>query len=208
MSSVTPEEVRTQLKKQVSSRVQSSLDALFVICQEQLERGVNDFSFSTIAKLGKNRGVPAAQSMRNKSGEPYRTLIQAFTDTASKNISVRPKPIALGNSLRWIDEIQDPILKLQVNILYSQKKEAERLLQEVVPINQMIEIFDGESSSVSKIMLTPLEREAFDYLLSNEFLRREALEQGQNGSILRQKDGSTMFPTATLDALKKALLYL
>ncbi len=68
MSEITPEEVLSQLKKKASSRVQSSLEAVFTICKEQQERGLNDFSYSTIARLGKGRGVPAAQSIRNKTG--------------------------------------------------------------------------------------------------------------------------------------------
>ena len=204
MSDITPEQVLSQLKKKASSRVQNSLEAVFTICKEQQERGLNDFSYSTIARLGKGRGVPAAQSIRNKTGESYRTLIASFNSSTKD----QPKPArktSKGKMHAWIDELEDPVVKLQANILYAQKKEAERLLNEVVPINQVIEVFDNVDVSVASIKLTELERSALEYLISNEFLRRHQLEPGKNGSIVSSDTQKSFFPVATLDAIKKAL---
>jgi len=204
MSEITPEQVLNQLKKKASSRVQNSLEAVFTICKEQQERGLNDFSYSTIARLGKGRGVPAAQSIRNKTGESYRTLISSFSSSTKD----QPQPVRntlKGKMYAWIDELDDPVVKLQANILYSQKKEAERLLNDVVPINQVIEVFDNVDVSVASIKLTELERSALEYLISSEFLRRHQLELGKNGSIVSSDTQKSFFPVATLDAIKKAL---
>lgn len=206
MEGVTPEVVLEQLKKQSSKRGRATLDAIFAVCKEQQERGLTDFSYTTIAQLGKAKGVPAAQSIRNKTGESYRTLIKVF-----ENQSIKPKskPInPTGKNYEWINNISDPVLKLQVNYLYSQKREAERLLEKVVPINQVIEIFDGASSAVSRIKLSDLEREALRYLLSTEFLRENELELGANASVVAANTKRMVFPVATLDALKKAMLNL
>ncbi|NRB68443.1 MAG: hypothetical protein HRU48_13930 [Vibrio sp.] len=204
MSEITPEQVLNQLKKKASSRVQNSLEAVFTICKEQQERGLNDFSYSTIARLGKGRGVPAAQSIRNKTGESYRTLIASF-NSATKDQPRPARNTSKGKMYAWIDELDDPIVKLQANILYAQKKEAERLLNEVVPINQVIEVFDNVDVSVASIKLTELERSALEYLISSEFLRRHQLELGKNGSIVSSDTQKSFFPVATLDAIKKAL---
>ncbi|EKO3859361.1 hypothetical protein JE958_003970 [Vibrio harveyi] len=204
MSDITPEQVLSQLKKKASSRVQNTLDALFTVCKEQQERGLSDFSYSTIARLGKGRGVPAAQSIRNKTGESYRTLIASFNSSTKD----QPKPArntSKGKMHAWIDELEDPVVKLQANILYAQKKEAERLLNEVVPINQVIEVFDNVDVSAASIKLTELERSALEYLISSEFLRRHQLELGKNGSIVSTDTQKSFFPVATLDAIKKAL---
>lgn len=204
MSEFTPEIVLSQLKKKASSRVQSSLDAVFTICKEQQERGLNDFSYSTIARLGKGRGVPAAQSIRNKTGESYRALIASFNSLTKD----QPRPVrntSKGKMYGWIDELDDPVVKLQANILYSQKREAERLFNEVVPINQVIEVFDNVDVSIASIKLTELERSALEYLISSEFLRRHQLELGKNGSIVSSDTQKSFFPVATLDAIKKAL---
>ncbi|MDH5896165.1 gamma-mobile-trio protein GmtX [Vibrio splendidus] len=204
MSEITPEQVLSQLKKKASYRVQNSLEAVFTICKEQQERGLNDFSYSTIARLGEGRGVPAAQSIRNKTGEPYRTLIASFNSSTKD----QPRPArntSKGKMHAWIDELDDPVVKLQANILYAQKKEAERLLNEVVPINQVIEVFDNVDVSVASIKLTELERSALEYLISREFLRRHQLELGKNGSIVTGDTQKSFFLVATLDAIKKAL---
>lgn len=181
---LSPEKVLKQLKSNASSRTQSSLDSVFTVCKEQQERGLSDFSYSTIARLGKGRGVPAAQSIRNKTGEPYRTLIASFISAVPESSTTQSKPSLKSKSYSWIDELEDPVVRLQANILYSQKKEAEKLLQEVVPLNQVIEVFDGVSSNSSSYKLTELERSALEYLLSPEFLRRNQLELGENGSIV------------------------
>lgn len=204
MSEITPEQVLNQLKKKASSRVQSSLEAVFTICKEQQERGLNDFSYSTIARLGEGRGVPAAQSIRNKTGESYRTLIASF-NSSTKGQLRSARNTSKGKMHAWIDELDDPVVKLQANILYSQKKEAERLLNEVVPINQVIEVFDNVDVSVASIKLSELERSALEYLISSEFLRRHQLELGKNGSIVSSDTQKSFFPVATLDAIKKAL---
>ncbi|MCG9740387.1 hypothetical protein L1D32_19755 [Shewanella insulae] len=202
MSEFSPQIVLEQLKKTVSSRIQSSLDAIYQICIEQQKRGLSEFSYSTIARLGKGRGVPAAQSIRNKTGEPYRTLIASFVKASGK--SEKPKATtSKSKRYAWIDELKDPVVKLQANILYSQKIAAEKLVKEIAPIDQVIEIFDGDSSASSTSKLTNLERDALEYLISSEFLRRQRLELGPNGSILTVDEQETFFPVATLDAIKK-----
>ena len=207
MTAVSPEQVLEQLCAKASDRTIVTLKALYQVCKEQQERGLNDFSFSTIARLGKGRGVPAAQSIRNKTGEHFKTLIAAFAAVANSTNKPSTKNVS-SKTLAWIDAITDPVLKLQVNILYAQKKEAERLVQAVVPIDQHIEIHDHVGSASTNARLTDLEREALEYLLSDEFRRIERLEHGPNGSIVRVDTQKTYFPVATVDALNKALLHL
>ncbi len=99
------EELLNRLKHGSSLKIQQSLDAIYEICVEQQERGIHDFSVSTIAKLGFNRGVPKAQSIRNKTGEKYRAIIQSFVDVSSQMPKLR-KPSQSDST--WIDEIQNP----------------------------------------------------------------------------------------------------
>ena len=207
MTAVSPEQVLEQLCTKASERTIESLKAIYKVCKEQHERGLNDFSFSTIARLGKGRGVPAAQSMRNKTGEHFKALIAAFVAVANSTNKSSPTNVS-SKTLAWIDAIIDPVLKLQVNILYAQKKEAERFVKAVVPIDQHIEIYDHVGTSSTNARLTDLEREALEYLLSDEFRRIERLEHGPNGSIVRADTQKTYFPVATIDALNKALLHL
>ncbi|WP_081337725.1 gamma-mobile-trio protein GmtX [Vibrio mimicus] len=206
MTEISPDIILTQLKSQVSERVQLSLQSIYQICVEQQQRGLNDFSYATIARLGKGRGVPAAQSIRNKTGEVYRTLISSFANQSVN--SKTSKNTSYSKGYAWIDEIKDPVIKLQVGILYSQKITAERAVNEIAPINQVIEIFDGNSSDFLAKRLTTLEREALDYLLSSEFRRKNELELGKHGSIVSRNNDEPFLPVATIDAIEKALRYL
>lgn len=206
MTEASPDIVLEQLKSQVSARVQHSLQAIYEVCNEQKQRGLNEFSYATIARLGKGRGVPAAQSIRNKTGEAYRTLISSFANQSPKPSNTNKT--SHGKSYAWIDELKDPVVKLQARILYSQKVAAERLVSEIAPIDRVIEIFDGKSSDTLSKKLTSLERDALEYLLSNEFKRRHQLVIGPNGSILSADSNESFLPVATIDAIKKALQFL
>jgi hypothetical protein len=207
MTTITPEQVLEQLCSNASTRTIDSLKAIYQICKEQQDRGLTDFSFSTVARLGKGKGVPAAQSIRNKTGEHFKTLIAAFSSKTNSTNKTTQKNSST-KSLAWIDAITDPVLKLQVNILYAEKKEAERLLQAVVPIDQYIEIRDNVGAASISARLTDLEREAMEYLVSDEFMRTERLERGPRGSIVRIDTQKTFSPVATLDAINKVLLHL
>ena len=104
MSIVSPEEILVKLKENASARARKTLDAIYEICDEQRQRGVSDYSIVTIARLGYKRGVPRAQSLRNKTAESYRALISAFEDNAPpKNISKVKK-----TDKDWIEEIENP----------------------------------------------------------------------------------------------------
>jgi len=78
----------------------------------------------------------------------------------------------------------------------------------VIPINQVIKVFDNIDVSTASIKLTDLERSALEYLLSQEFLRRNQLEPGKNGSIVSSDTNKSFFHVVTIDAIKKALQYL
>ncbi|MCZ4338188.1 gamma-mobile-trio protein GmtX [Shewanella colwelliana] len=207
MTKIMPKEVLEQLMTTATSRTRRTLENIYQVCTEQQERGLNEFSYATIARLGKDRGIPAATSIRNNTGEHYRTLIKSFAD-----LNLKPdKPTSntnRGKSFTWIEELKDPVVKLQANILYSQKLAAEKLVKEIAPIDQVIEIFDGDSSKSTQQKLTDLEREALEHLISSEFMRKQKLELGPNGSILTSDEKETFFPVATLDAIKKALQHL
>jgi len=74
------EEILNKLKEKASPKVCLTLESIFEICLEQEKRGLDDFSVATIARLGHKRGVPKAQSLRNKSGEIYRALLSSFEE--------------------------------------------------------------------------------------------------------------------------------
>lgn len=202
---MNPEELLNKLKVGSSLKVQQSLDAIYEICTEQQERGIHDFSISTIAKLGGNRGVPKAQSIRNKTGEKYRTLIQCFADLSSQKPKLR-KPSQSEND--WIEEIQNPKHQLLVRIMASELKEAQQIIREIIPPKQRIDIYDHKNISPDQsFKLSEQEVRALQYLLSIDFQKKWNLKPTHFGELVDESN-KPVFKVSTLDALRKALEYL
>lgn len=200
-----PEELLNKLKVGSSLKIQQSLDAIHEICTEQQERGIHDFSISTIAKLGSNRGVPKAQSIRNKTGEKYRALIQCFADLASQIPKLRK---ASQSENDWIEEIQNPKHQLLVRIMASELKEAQQIIREIIPPKQRIDIYDHKNVSPDQsFKLSEQEVRALQYLLSTDFQKKWNLKPTHFGELVDESN-KPVFKVSTLDALRKALEYL
>lgn len=201
---MTPKELLEKLKESSSERVCASLNAIYEICEEQLERGVDDFSYSSIARLGYSRGVPKAQSIRNKGGEKYRTLIKTFSE--QKNFS--KKKTTANTTDQWIEEIENPKHKLLVKILSSKLREANQKLDAFIPPGSVIEVIDKNNFYIGdEYRLTEQERKALEYLISERFLNKWNFKKSEFGEVLDQQH-KVVFQVATIDALQKALRYL
>ena len=202
---MTSEELLNRLKHGSSLKIQQSLDAIYEICVEQQERGIHDFSVSTIAKLGFNRGVPRAQSIRNKTGEKYRAIIQSFEDFSSQMPKLR-KP-SQSDSV-WIDEIQNPKHQLLVRIMASELKQAQQMIREIIPPKQRIDIYDHKNMIPDQsFKFSDQEVRALQYLLSSDFQKKWNLKPTHFGELVDESN-KPVFKVSTLDALRKALEYL
>ncbi|HEN9691659.1 gamma-mobile-trio protein GmtX [Acinetobacter pittii] len=200
-----PEELLNKLKHGSSLKIQQSLDAIYAICIEQKERGIQDFSVSTIANLGFNRGVPKAQSIRNKTGEKYRALIQCFADSSSQKLNLA-KPSQTDNA--WIEEIQNPKHQLLVRIMASELKEAQQIIREIIPPKQRIDIYDHKNMIPDEsYKLSDQEVRALQYLLSIDFQKKWNLKPTDFGELVDESN-KPVFKVSTLDAIRKALEYM
>ncbi|MBE0470717.1 MAG: hypothetical protein IBX55_14575 [Methyloprofundus sp.] len=201
---MTSDQLLEKLKQDASSKVQDTLDAIYKVCKEQQERGVYDFSISTISKLGHGRGVPKAQSIRNKSGEKYRALILAFADSNAKKTPIRPSK----NDEDWIEEITNPKHKLLVRVLSSELKQAKKQLDEIIPPKLRIDVYDHKApSSENQSRLSEQERRALEYIISPRFQKKWLLTPNEYGELVDQNN-KPVFKVATIDAIKKSLEYL
>lgn len=198
-----PEEILIELKKNISSKSQQTLDAIYEICAEQLHRGADDFSISTIAKLGFNRGVPRAQTIRNE--KRYKALIQSFQNKSSQTSTLK-KPSKSDNE--WIEEIQNPKHQLLVRIMASELKEAQQVVREFIPPKQRIDFYDHKNMIPDQsFKFSDQEVRALQYLLSADFQKKWNLKPTPFGELVDDSK-KTVFKVSTLDALRKALEYL
>lgn len=202
---MSPEELLEQLKKDASGKVQQSLDAIYDICKEQQERGIQEFSIATISKLGYKRGVPLAQSIRNTSGVKYRALIQTFADAASQG--KKTKKLSKQET-DWVTEVENPKHQLLIRIMASELKEAQQMVREIIPPKQRIDIYDHKNiDSDETFRLTEQEIRALEYLLSNDFQKKWNFTQTKYGELVDENQ-IPVFKVATLDAIRKALEHL
>lgn len=197
-----PKAMLEHLKASVSPRTQLTLDAIYKVCLEQVERGVSDFSFATVARLGEKRGVPKAQSIRNASGVHYRALIESFVAEfpAKKNAHKGTKTNA------WIDELPTARHRLLVQILISELAEARRLIKEVVPPGLEIYV-DDRRASPRTFKLDNVERRALEYIISDDFMKKWEFHRGDKGDVLDQS-GVRVLKPGTFEAIEKALRHL
>jgi hypothetical protein len=200
MSKISPVNLLEKLKKNANPKVQETLDAVYKVCEQQLKLGVYDFSISTIARLGHQKGVPKAQSIRNKSGEKYRALITCFAESNTN----KAKTVKIAN---WIDEIESPKHRLLVQMLASELATAKQKLNEIIPPETVINIYDHNESIDEYNKLTSLERRALEYILSDSFKKKWYLSESDTGGLV-DENNKTVFKPATVDALKKTLRYL
>ncbi|MEM5545987.1 gamma-mobile-trio protein GmtX [Pseudoalteromonas fuliginea] len=196
---MTPEELLVELKMDVKTKVKQTLQAIYEVCSEQKKRGLSDFSFSTISRLGEGRGVPKAQSIRNKTGAPYRALIKSFEDNINEKNSKNKK---YKGKVDWIEEISDVRLKILVSHQAAQLAEAKRIIKEFTPPDMVININDG--LAIQTESFDHLERKALEYLMSDDFINKWHFKKGIHGDVLNEQD-ERVFKIATLDALGKAL---
>jgi hypothetical protein len=184
-----PNDLILKLKENASAKTTETLDAIYQICQEQKDRGIDDFSVTTISRLGSKRGVPKAQSIRNKAGESYRALIQSFADNNSTKGLIK----STKKEDDWIEEITNPKHKLLARIQASELKVA----------NQN----DYKNAAPTDIKLTDQERRALEYLISPTFQKKWNFHSNEYGELV-DINNNPVFKVATLDAIKKTLEHL
>ncbi|VVN74925.1 hypothetical protein PS687_05791 [Pseudomonas fluorescens] len=197
---MSPEELLEQLKAASLPRVHKTLDAVYLACKEQKERKSTDFSYAMIAKVGAVYGVPSKQSLHNEGGARYRALIDAFA------AQTPPKPKAATGKYSWIEALPMGEQKLLTKMLLAELNAAEFKLREILPPNKVLSL-DLRQKPSDLFKLSPGERRALDYLMSDEFLTDRSIKRGTRGDAYGP-NGEQLFRPGTFDALKKALEHL
>lgn len=195
---MTPEEMLKHLKQDANPRTCRTLDAIYIVCNEIRKVNSINFSYANVANLGKGKGCPSAQSIRNKSGEKYQILIQSFSESA-KIDGLKKENKKEG----WIEAIDDPKLRLMVRMQAAEIKKLKAILSEIVSPSKEIVVREGKMV-VETERLSNLERSALEHLISDDFFREWKFKKGERGEICDEK-GLRIFPVATVDAIEKAL---
>ncbi|MCK7550136.1 hypothetical protein SAMN04487869_111139 [Marinobacter sp. DSM 26671] len=198
------EAVLSQLK---SARSRKSLEALHEVCQEHHSSGAVDFRIATIAKLGANRGVPSTQTIRNKTGEPYRAVIDAWRvlgDEKKKEVKGRITP---SGKYDWVNELGNATHRYLVLDLIAQVRHLKAENKGFASIKKLeIDCRSGSEAAVESQLPNFLSHEldALKEAISDEFLMRQGWVRGERGSI-KDQNGKVIFRNGFVDVIEKVL---
>ncbi|MFM0205773.1 gamma-mobile-trio protein GmtX [Paraburkholderia sediminicola] len=213
---ISPDQVLVALQLGATTRTQKSLDIVHAICSEQHAAGNEDFSVATIGRLSSGRGGPSPQSIRNSTGEHYRTLLKAwanYVDGAARKPPARAEPGVADDVLDMIPDssvralvgsflAENRKLKAENNLL---KKKAEVVIDRR-PMAKMA--VTGPQSGVQVLAplstLLPLEVDALRHAISDELLTKMGWAvDGKTGRV--SKGGHAIFRAGFVTAIKKVL---
>jgi len=212
---MTPDELLELLKSKSNARKQRSLDIVSGICKEQLDRSSRDFSIATIGRLSSEQGGPSPQTIRNKGGDDFRTLIATWAEH-SKGAMKKPPKIQESGISSILGKISDPAVRSIVGSILAANSKLQR---EVNLLKQQAEIVIDRRTiplSTTKYQdpqltgiiesLTPTELAALSHAISTELMEQEGWKIEKNGRIINSH-GRTIFKAGFTIALEKILGY-
>lgn len=125
------------LKSNKSQRTKDSLDKLNTLLEARFNAGEKDYSIATIGRISKADGGVGTVSIRNKTGDHFRLLIDAWATKA--NVTMK-KPLAPQSRLRntpsdmdLLKRLDDPALRAVFGQIIAEKnqlKEENRILKQ------------------------------------------------------------------------------
>lgn len=214
-NNISPNELFAELFESVSdNRRKRSLEIINNICKEQHERGSKDFSIPTIGRLSKDIGGPTARTIRNKEGEVYRTLMNAwaiYANGSTKKLKL-PKERSINDEI--LESISDPTARALVGIIMAENRKLKGENSLLKRANSMTidmrqenkpALNDGSGVEVLQPIynLLPLEVDALRHAISDDLLKQQGWIVDDHGRI--KYNGRTIFKVGFITAIKKVL---
>lgn len=214
MTNIHPDEYVAKLCENASTRKRNSLNIIHKICTEQYERGSKDFSIPTIVRLSVEAGGPSEQTIRNKSGEDYRALLNCWANYTG-GVTRKPKT-AKGSSFadNILAAIPDVTIRALVGTILAENsklKGENSLLKN--QINLTIDMRPAPNPALignkSTEMLPqpnnllPSEITSLQHAISGEFLKEQGWTTDEQGRV--KYKGRTIYKPGYVTAIKKVL---
>ena len=129
------------LKFNKSQRTKDSLDQLNTLLETYFNSGKNDYSIATIGRISKAEGGIGTVSIRNKTGEHFRLLINAWATKANTTMKKPPIPHSRKHNLpldmELLKRLDDPVLRAVFGQIIAEKK---KLVEENRRLKQSVEV--------------------------------------------------------------------
>lgn len=113
------------LKTDKTQRTQDSLDKLNVLLEARFNAGEQDYSIATIGRLSKTKEGVGTVSIRNKSGEHYRRLIELWATKANTTMKKPPEPQSrkhdTPSDMELLKRLDDPAMRAVFGQIIAEK---------------------------------------------------------------------------------------
>ncbi|ENV18680.1 gamma-mobile-trio protein GmtX [Acinetobacter guillouiae] len=114
------------LKFGKSQRTQDSLNKLNTLLETRFNAKEKDYSIATIGRVSRAEGGIGEVSIRNKTGEHFRLLIDAWATKANTNMKKPPVPHSRKNEIptdmELLIRLNDPVMRAVVGQIIAERK--------------------------------------------------------------------------------------
>ncbi|MDO7443100.1 gamma-mobile-trio protein GmtX [Acinetobacter baumannii] len=210
------------LKIDKSSRTKHSLDKLNALLEARFMAGETDYSIATIGRLSKTKKGVGTVSIRNKTGEHFRLLIEAWAAKANTTMKkphlAQSRILNVPTDLELLKRLEDPALRAVFGQIIAEKKKLRlenNILKKNAEVivdmrpkqimrpnseNQAIEVLPA----LSDIFL-PSEIEALHDAIDKKKMELRGLTSSESGAI-KDENGRILFKVGFISAIRKILM--
>lgn len=211
-----------ELKVGKTQRTKVSLDKLNTLLEARFKAGKKDFSIATIGRVSQADGGVGTVSIRNKSGNHFRLLIEAWAAKAQTTIK-KPSKSRSGDNLiptdmQLLEQLEDAAMRTVFGqiIVERNKLRAENIILkkdtniviDIRPnqVNYANYYDDGKVEVISSLnnLLLDSEIEALKDAIDEEKINKKGWITTQHGAVKDEND-RPIFKTGFILAIKKIL---
>lgn len=209
------------LKRNKNQRTQSSLDKLNALLEMRFNKGDKDYSIATIGRVSKVNGGVGEVSIRNKTGEHFRLLIDAWASKAKT--TMKKPPVAhsrkhnIPTDMELLKRLDDPAMRAVFGQIIAEKnklKAENHILKQntkVIIDMRPTRVMDAEEVSqeiqvlpaLNRILLTS-EIEALKDAINENNMENRGWTVSKFGAV-KAENGRPLFKTGFVTAIKKVL---
>jgi hypothetical protein len=199
------------LAERTSESQRNKMTGVWNALRQMRDENVDIYTIAVVGSYSEKWGGPQTQSIRNKQGKPFRTLIEAFAEDEGKRIK-RPQK-SLPPIEAAIDMITDKgaqlALRLAIKTNVSLKAENDRLkaafkVLSVVPtVERSLDHPETHRPRLSEIELDSIKR-----FLAGSWREERLWLLGDDGSIVEEPSGTLIAPPGFATALRDILATL
>lgn len=209
------------LKTGKTSRTQESLDKLNALLETRFNAGEKDYSIATIGRVSQDEGGIGTISIRNKTGEHFRLLIDAWATKANTTMKKPPIPqsrkLDVPTDMDLLKRLDDPALRTSFGQIIAEKNKLKaqnrRLKQEVEKVIDMRpnQFIPAEKVHQNVEVLPPLDGallqgdiEALKDAINEDKIEQRGWTVSKYGAV-KDEDGRPLFKNGFVLAIQKVL---